>query len=697
MTPPAPPSEVENRAPWIVIVGCAAAFIGLFFLMAVYLFTVFGKRIDCGDAFIISLIFGLCLGMSSAFLGGYGAITGNISLPLLGNQPLVVALTGGLAFLGIGCGIGYLITKGECSDPPRTLTQFFRGEIKDIPIGFDLVPEGKGYFYTSRERYDCQNAEAKDDGTPIECYKQDFLFDSNTPDLDVKLALYDKRADHSGQPSFLVVDRGTPLPEQGQITEVWGPIDMTQSVQVTLEPQLETSEPDPLSAKKPSLNGFELSTADKRDIYNLPIKNAPKTYRFGVDLEGQKLVLVKLQDSSSAQSVPKSIAAGPVHGYEPSRLSPPDNAPAIASAPAATTTSLLLSALKSDDATTRTTARQILLGQFDLYKDIIWQAISSTDDKLVAQLISLINAHYKAAEPASNTLGDAVDLVVSTMPAEGMKKVVSLAITSDDSDVREQARQFLRSFPADQVTADFVETTKNIIPDPATPATDGGTPSPCKPEDTFLCRRAAYAGIYLYYDRIALRILQGDHTSADVLYSRENFEAARRLEPYLTDSAKIDIVAPYFGFSYILYFAERNHNVPKEVSATYNSSDLWKKILEIASANDEYYAFPHHIYLPLAGLSATPTASDPPFLKLLKDTNTGSKVTDYKSGPSRDLTGMDRVFTGPSEQNYSAQQLKGAASGTVLSRFGDWEFLRIRDNKNSTIGFGWMKAPTQTG
>jgi hypothetical protein len=81
------------------------------------------KRIDCGDTWWITLIFGLALGLASAFLGGYATITGNIKLPLLGQEPMAVAAVGGIVFLAFGAGISYLVTSHGCGNPEWTISQ----------------------------------------------------------------------------------------------------------------------------------------------------------------------------------------------------------------------------------------------------------------------------------------------------------------------------------------------------------------------------------------------------------------------------------------------------------------------------------------------------------------------------------------------------------------------------------------------
>jgi hypothetical protein len=85
-----------------------------------------GKRIDCGDTYLISLIFGLGVGfgLSSAFLGGYAAASGNIRLPFLGGEPLLIGLAGGIAFLAVGAGISYLLTSQSCIDQRLARARF---------------------------------------------------------------------------------------------------------------------------------------------------------------------------------------------------------------------------------------------------------------------------------------------------------------------------------------------------------------------------------------------------------------------------------------------------------------------------------------------------------------------------------------------------------------------------------------------
>ena len=110
--------QPEVRPTWALVAGLAIGAFTLLFLMFFPLTALFtGKRIDCGDTWWITLVFGLALGLASAFLGGYATVTGDIKLPFLGGQPLATAAIGGIVFVAIGAGLSYLVTSQRCVDP----------------------------------------------------------------------------------------------------------------------------------------------------------------------------------------------------------------------------------------------------------------------------------------------------------------------------------------------------------------------------------------------------------------------------------------------------------------------------------------------------------------------------------------------------------------------------------------------------
>ena len=124
MTAPDHPAP-HPRPTWALIVGAAIGTLTLFFLMAFPLISILtGKRIECGDTFWVILIFALAIGLSSAFLGGYAAASGNIAVPLLGSHPLTVGLTGGIASVAVGAGIAFLVVSHGCVNPEMTRLKF---------------------------------------------------------------------------------------------------------------------------------------------------------------------------------------------------------------------------------------------------------------------------------------------------------------------------------------------------------------------------------------------------------------------------------------------------------------------------------------------------------------------------------------------------------------------------------------------
>jgi hypothetical protein len=86
------------------------------------------KRLDCGDSWLMSLVFGLGVGLSSAFLGGYAAAHGDIKIPFLGENPLTAGIAGGVAFLVVGAGVAYLLASSSCVNPQQRFVRPFFGE-----------------------------------------------------------------------------------------------------------------------------------------------------------------------------------------------------------------------------------------------------------------------------------------------------------------------------------------------------------------------------------------------------------------------------------------------------------------------------------------------------------------------------------------------------------------------------------------
>ncbi len=130
MTAPSHPAP-DPRPTWALVAGLAVGTMTLLFLMAFPLIIVLtGKRIECGDAFWVTLIFALAVGLSSAFLGGYAAATGDVVVPLLGNHPLTVAITGGIASVAVGAGIAYFVVNQGCANPELARLQFTKWDYK---------------------------------------------------------------------------------------------------------------------------------------------------------------------------------------------------------------------------------------------------------------------------------------------------------------------------------------------------------------------------------------------------------------------------------------------------------------------------------------------------------------------------------------------------------------------------------------
>jgi hypothetical protein len=124
------PRKKEERPDiWILVAGCVFGALTLLYLMIFPIVTLLTeKRLYCGDTWLISLVFGLGVGLSSAFLGGYAAAQGSIRIPILGDNPLATSIAGGIAFLVVGVGVAYLVTSSSCTNPQQRLVRPSFGE-----------------------------------------------------------------------------------------------------------------------------------------------------------------------------------------------------------------------------------------------------------------------------------------------------------------------------------------------------------------------------------------------------------------------------------------------------------------------------------------------------------------------------------------------------------------------------------------
>jgi hypothetical protein len=122
-----PRKKEQQPGIWILVAGCVFGALTLLYLMIFPIVTLLTeKRLYCGDAWLISLVFGLGVGLSSGFLGGYAAAQGSIRIPILGDNPLVASIAGGIAFLVVGAGVAYLLTSSSCTNPQqRSVRPFF--------------------------------------------------------------------------------------------------------------------------------------------------------------------------------------------------------------------------------------------------------------------------------------------------------------------------------------------------------------------------------------------------------------------------------------------------------------------------------------------------------------------------------------------------------------------------------------------
>jgi len=104
------PKEIKNESipSWFSIAGVIFGAIAVLFLMALLLFSLYGREIPSTSRFIFVAFLALSFGLSSTFLGGTAAAKGAISLPFFKEEPMSFAVTGGIAVSVIIMILGYI-------------------------------------------------------------------------------------------------------------------------------------------------------------------------------------------------------------------------------------------------------------------------------------------------------------------------------------------------------------------------------------------------------------------------------------------------------------------------------------------------------------------------------------------------------------------------------------------------------------
>jgi hypothetical protein len=81
--------------------GLIIGIITLLFFMGLIIASIFGMTVPNDSQFLINIVLSLGAALSIAFIGGHASANGNLSIPILGSNPLQVSATGGFAVLVI--------------------------------------------------------------------------------------------------------------------------------------------------------------------------------------------------------------------------------------------------------------------------------------------------------------------------------------------------------------------------------------------------------------------------------------------------------------------------------------------------------------------------------------------------------------------------------------------------------------------
>jgi hypothetical protein len=685
--PNPPPGAAGSGPTWALVAGFGIGTLTLIFLMGLAGLGIAGYPIPCGNAFPIMLLFGLCLGLSSAFLGGYFAATGDIELPFLGGKPLNVAAGGGILFLLAGVGIAFLVVTNSCQPPIEKQSSLIRGKITSIPGDIEIRPDSDEFFYNNvidRMGKKCEWAETKlpDGGTEKipkclpEKYDYVFAIDTRSSEHDATISFVKLGAEPAKRVCQIRLIAGDPLPRTGEIAA--DPIDDVveydrEHYQVKFEMVYASS---PRAAESQTLKCFQVSFPGSKLSREYPVRvteEGAEAYQLGI--RGRSVIFVQDAKAASAEKPMQGSMADFARGLRPAktqlRLAQSGNGmPVLNMDPVAD--------LENDDAVIRERARKILIQQFTQYKEDIWENL--TDKASPTKLSALINILTSALRPEKFTYRN-LSAELPDMPPDKLKLIVDLAITSESAAVRAEARRFMRTFPYDSVEGEFQRAFGALM-------TPSG--SECSADNLEKCRQGAFAGNYLYYNRLANVMLRGSDGIAaqDFSFADAEFVKASKLRQFLTPSAQVDFISPLFALNQIVLWGEMQPAiVPDGFKERYSSAKLSDEIVSLASNSKDYYPYPHHIYSALAAKKNQASY----FQDVLETTEYGSKVIDYPPGSTATIKPDTSVYSGPDAKHYSHTRTGQAMKAQVLSQFGDWYFYKLSADSSATADFGWVE------
>lgn len=688
---PEPPARSTDPA-WVRRFGSWIGLLTLIFLMVLVLRS---QDIDCSKSGIITLIFCLGVGLSSAFIGGYARATGTFDWSGIGAIPF--ALTGGLAAMAIaGVAANYGTTR-DCVKREKVVANpdLLGLIIRGIPEGFKIDPVNRkpSFVEESSRRTDFGGdcGTSKEDGSKINCQMYDYaavlsFTDSDKDEIIINIVNNAKifcqlNLRYGRRPTFDKVKERVSLLDKIGFSEKF-------ALQFTLVREREDKPP----GAKVSCFKIEIGGISKL-LPNIVGKNGNG---LAIPMGIEDAALYSVNDGDPAW---ESLYSTQTHMDRRTSLSTlisnlarelrallkvltasAQSKDSVDDLTVSAPSTNPLEGIRSADPANRVAARRTLIENFSSFQDQIWNILidpNETDDTRAA-LIGVLVAANKPAIPTFRQLNTAIFGISDDRAAI----LTALAIESDSVQVREEARKFIRSFPYDNVQAAFEQKAVST--------------NPCD----FKCKRTAFAAIYLYYSRIANIILKGREklTPDDLVKASDAYKNALAYRDRLATSAQIDFIAPTYGFAHVLAWGEIDNRVPRSVKAQFTTKVLFNNIIEIGLRSEDYYSFPHHIYAALAGAKS----NDPEkFLEVLRVTGSGGKTTEAPASIievlSPEAIGQNalQVFSGPGTQGYKEQTLTLPTAGRLLSSFGNWEFRRFGTTESS-FEFGWITKPAET-
>lgn len=698
---PAGPSSAPT---WVLIVGSLFGGATLLFLMVLAFISVLSDiTIPCAATFTISLIFGLCLGLASAFLGGYANAKGEISIPVSQlNQPIVVGLGGGILFLVIGSLLSHhLIEKTACAQEQAGI---FKGEIENIPGKLTVQATDPTFFYIDENHFGKKRCESitvtnkeGEQQNDVKCdpYRYKFAIDKRL-DEDISINFIN---DKSEIVCAIRIRHGSEPPRasgEDPIPEIKGKIDYNANRHIKFEMHNITDLGRYAADGQIPCYTFEVGGITH--VYHVK-KNRSRISAPWIGIKDKKVYLRKIESVSSrertnifASLVGKNTRINRnIEGRSKLTYDNEERSRIFRTQYAEKDKGNFeddLKTLFSKDPVIASLGKQFFVMNFKKYESNIWPLINKnqTNDNL-AILINLVNLALQLDQRGNSQ----EDNSSGNIPREQMKFIVRQTVMSDSVNVRDQARKFIRSHPSDAIALEFENVTTFV------PTEENAN---CTQEMLFKCRRAAYASLAFYYNRMVKIILDGKSklSKEKIAFAEEEFRKSKRYWPFLADSASIDKILPIYGFAIIWDWGDSLGIIPEEVSDKYRTIDLMKDIVREASNSDSFYPYPHHIYSAFAA-----SKNDDPslFSKLLIKTKYGSIPKDFPENREFEIkhNKSDQSVLFHSVPNFERNENSDSDYATfhftkpirvlVLSEFNEWKFVKFRGQEDS-FEFGWI-------